>query len=74
MKFERSKKTDLGDLKKKNQGTGVLNYKRMIMPLLEINTLYVTIETFIYFSTYYRLLLLCVTFFHLSYTQKILRD
>ena len=79
MKFERSKKTDHGVFLKKNQGTGVLNYKRMFRHLLEIYTLYVTIETFICFSTYStwvvfvitRLLLLCVTFFHLFYTQKI---
>ena len=65
--------------KKKCQRTGVLNYKRMFRHLLEIYTLYVTIETFICFSTYStwvvfvisRLLLLCVTFFHLFYTQKI---
>ena len=66
-------------LKNIYQGTGVLNYKRMFRHLLEIYTLYVTIETFICFSTYSTwvafvistLLLLCVRFFHLFYTQKI---
>ena len=39
-------------LKNIYQGTGVLNYKRMFRHLLEIYTLYVTIETFICFSTH----------------------
>ena len=48
--------------------------------LLEIYTLYVTIETFLCFSTYFtwvvyvisRLFLLCVTFFHLFYRRSFL--
>ena len=53
MKFERSKKTDHGVfLKRKYQGIGVLNYKRMFRHLLEIHALYLTIETFICFSAY----------------------
>ena len=66
--------------KKKCQRTGVLNYKRMFRHLLEIYTLYVTIETFICFSTYStwvvyvisRLFLLCVTFFHFFYRRSFL--